>query len=1162
MSQQHPSQPRPHRSRRSRLGAMVAGTAAVGGLLLAQHGAANAAPAAAPAAPAATPSSSACPWVGSHAPIDQRVKQVLSKMTLDEEIAMVHGAAGSAYTGYIPGDSRLCIPALKLQDGPVGVRMNDTTQLPSASDLAASFDTGLAKQYGSVIGAEDKAKGVDVDLGPTVNIVRDPRWGRAFESYSEDPYLTGQIGSGDINGIQSQDVMAQVKHWAVYNQETNRNTAADDAIIDDRTVHEIYTAAFGAIVDQAHPSSAMCSYSTVNGTYACESAYLDGILKDDFGFTGFITSDWGGTHSTVASANAGMDMQMPDDSYFGAALKTAVQDGQVAQSRVDDMVTRIMREEFRFGFFEHPSKDTPDAIASTPAHVATAKQVAEDGAVLLKNAGNVLPLDTHKDRSIAVIGDGAGVDTMSHGGGSAVVDGTGTVTPFDGIKARAGSNATVTYAQGNLGSDGYPAIDTSYFTPPSATGHGLQGYYYANTTLSGTPTTTQTDPQVAFNWNGAAPAAGVPGTNFSTKWTGTLTPPTTGTYTFGLTSDDGSRLFINGTEVIDNWRDQAPTTETAQVVLTANTPVQVEVDYYQGGGGDEVNLGWLQPGSDLISQAAGLAARSDVAIVYANDFESEGSDLANIDLPADQNQLIDAVAAANPNTIVVLNTGSAVTMPWVDKVKGVFEAWYPGQQSGNAIAALLFGDVNPSGKLPVTFPTSLGQVPAATPAQWPGVDGKVQYSEGLDVGYRWYDKQNLTPLFPFGYGLSYTSFRFSDLNVSPVLSEGGHVRASVRVTNTGHRAGSEVAQLYLSDPAATGEPLNQLKGFSKVYLRPGQSRVVDFDISAQDASYWNTLAQGWALGVGSYTVHVGDSSRSLPLARSFRVVRTTGPEYTTVTAPAVVLPGTTVAVTSAFTNGATQSVRDVQTRLELPAGWTATATSPATFRSVAAAQTVKTTWTVSVPADANGGQASMSASTDYSGAGQHKPASGSAVVQVAYAGLAAAFNTVGVTDNSDPGPGNLDGAGYSYSAQALATVGITPGGAVGAFTWPDVPVGRPDAVTTAGQVVAMSGSGTSLAVLGTGTNGTQSGPVTITYTDGTTSTSTLTFADWYSNAAVAGCTLVATAPGWNRPAGSPYPADQHVSLYAANLPLTAGKQVTSLTLPSNGQLHIFATAVS
>jgi beta-glucosidase len=1115
-------------------------------------------PVAATAAPDSGPNP-ACPWVGSHAPTDVKVSRVLGQMTLDEKITMVHGAAGSAYTGIIPGNPRLCVPALKMQDGPVGVRMADTTQLPAAADLAASFDPALAHSYGKVIGAEDKAKGVDVDLGPTINIVRDPRWGRAFESYSEDPFLTGQIGAADIEGIQSQGVMAQVKHFAVYNQETNRNTVADNAVVDDRTVHEIYTAAFGAIVDQAEPSSAMCSYSAVNGVFACENAYLNNILKNQFGFDGFITSDWGGTHSTVASATAGMDMEMPGGDFFGDALKAAVQSGKVAQSRVDDMVTRIMREEFRFGLFDHPSPDTPTAVASTPANVATARKVAEDGAVLLKNQDNVLPLDAKKVHSIAVIGDGAGKDAMTAGGGSAVVAGTGTVTPFDGIKTRAGAGVDVQYAQGNLSSNGQlPAIDSTYFT-----GNGLQGQYFNNKTLDGTPVGTRTDPTVSFDWTGKSPIAGLSTTNYSVKWTGTLNPPETGTYTFGLSSDDGSRLFVNGKQVVDNWRDQASHTETATVDLTAGTPAQIEVDYYQSGGDATVNLGWSRPNQDLQGQAVALAAKSDIAIVYANDFESEGSDLANIELPGTQNSLISAVAAVNPNTVVVLNTGSAVTMPWLDKVKGVFEAWYPGQESGNAIARLLYGDVNPSGKLPVTFPTSMDQVPAATAAQWPGVGGQVQYSEGLNVGYRWYDTKNLTPAYPFGYGLSYTSFAFSHLHVDGnTLRENGKIRVSADVTNTGRRAGAEVAQLYLSAPASVGEPANQLKGFQKVELAPRQTKRVSFELSAQDASYWNSDAQAWTLGAGKYTVHIGDSSRNLPLSSGFRVDRTSGPRYTKVAAPASALGGGTLSVTTTFTNGATEDVRDAVGSLTVPAGWKATAKSPNHFRVVRAGQTVSTTWSVTVPTGATPGAATLKGGTRYQGSGRTSPGDGAATVQVAYQNLAAAFTDVGVSDDANPTVGNLDGAGYSYSAQALAAVGVTPGSTVGGFTWPNVPAGQPNTVTTAGQLVQLNGSGSTLSFLGTGTNGVQSGSVTVTYTDGTTSSGAITFADWYSNAAVAGCTLVVTSPHWNRPAGSTLPADHQVSLYASAIPLTAGKQVASISLPGNARLHVFATSIS
>jgi beta-glucosidase len=1124
----------------------------------------TAVPATAEAAPAA-PRSAGCPWVGSTAPVGTRVAQVLGQMTLDEKITMVHGTAAAGYTGRVAGNDRLCVPSLKMEDGPLGVNLGGTTQLPAASAVAASFDSSLAKTYGSVIGAEDKAKGVDVDLGPTINIVRDPRWGRAFESYSEDPYLAGQMGAADIEGVQSQGVMAQVKHWAVYNQETNRNTTADDAVIDDRTVHEIYASAFGAVVDQAKPSSAMCSYSSINGTYACENSYLDAILKQDFGFDGFITSDWGGTHSAAGSANAGMDMEMPGQDFFGTALKTAVQKGQVPQSRLDDMVGRILREEFRFGLFEHPSPDTPGAPASTAAHLAVAKKAAEDGTVLLKNDGGLLPLDPAKVHSVAVIGDGAGKNTLSSGGGSAHIAGTGTVTPFDGIKARAGSGVTVNYAQGNLGQgSALPAIESDYLTPPSGTGHGLQGDYYPNTDSSGPPAVTRTDPQVDFTWTGTTPAPGLPATNFSAKWTGTLTPPATGAYTLGLTSDDGSRLLIDGQQAIDNWGDHAAATKTAQVPLTAGKPVQVEVDYYQGGGDSTVTLGWLPPGQDLPGAAAALAAKSDVAVVYANDFESEGSDLADINLPADQNKLIDAVAAANPNTVVVLNTGSAVTMPWLAKVKGVFEAWYPGQESGNAIASLLFGDTAPSGKLPVTFPASLDQVPASTPQQWPGVDGKVQYSEGLDVGYRWYDKQNLAPLYPFGYGLSYTSFGFSNLKVDgSTLRENGRLQVSADVTNTGARPGSEVAQLYLSDPAATGEPANQLKGFQKVELQPHQTKRVQFELTAQDASYWSSDAHAWELGVGQYTVRVGDSSRNLPLSAGFRVDRTSGPRFTKVTAPAIATGGKMLSVTTAFTNGATEPVRDAVTGLSLPKGWAATPRTPASFRTVRPGQTVSTTWSVTAASAAAPGPANLAATTRYAGG---STGAGSATVQVSYPSLAAAYTDVGVTDDANPAPGNLDGAGFSFSAQALASAGVNPGAPVksgpATFTWPDVPAGQADTVTTAGQSITLPGSGSALSFLAAGTNGTQSGPVTVTYTDGTTSTSTLTVADWYANQAVDGCVLVATTPYWNRPAGSTYPHDQKVSLYAASVPLTAGKPVAFVSLPVAKQLHVFATAFS
>jgi beta-glucosidase len=813
----------------------------------------------------ATAADPSCPWVAAtQLSPDRRAAMVLARMTLDDKIEEVHGVTGQAYVGDIPANARLCIPELKLEDGPAGVAdgMTGVTQLPAPVATAASWDTGLARRYGAVVGAEEWGKGANVDLGPTVNIVRDPRWGRAFESYGEDPYLAGQVGAADIRGVQGTGVLAQVKHLAVYNQETYRNTATDDARLSERALREIYLPQFDAAVHQGGASSVMCSYSWINGTDACANDRLQNqILKDEWGFPGFVTSDWGATHSTVASANGGLDMQMPDGGYFGAALKLAVQTGLVPQSRLDDMVRRILAQLFRFGLFNRAQAGTPSTVVTNDRHAAVARTVAEDGTVLLRNTGNALPLSTRSTHSIAVIGTDAGPGAQSAGGGSAAVKAPYVVTPYDGISKRAGAGTTVTYAPGPSPDGKLPTV------PAGAFGGGLTASFYPNTTLTGDPVATRTDPTVDVDFAASPPPAGLGPDDFSVRWTGTLTAPATGSYAFSLTSDDGSRLLIGGQQVIDNWGDHASRTVTGTVTLTAGQQVPVEVDYYQAGGDATVGLGWQPAGSpDPIQQAADTARHSDVAVVFASTFESEGADLTSIDLPGAQNQLVDAVAAANPNTVVVVNSGSAVTMPWVDRVRGVFEAWYPGQEDGTAIAALLFGDVNPSGKLPVSFPRSLADVPARTAAQWPGVGGTVRYSEGTRVGYRWYQAQGIAPLFAFGSGLSYTSFGFAGLSARP----GPHHTVTVRatVTNTGRRSGAEVVQLYVGQPAATGEPPSALRGFTKVSLAPGQHRQVSFTLDDTAFRHWDEQAGGWTVTPGNYRIMIGDSSSHLPLTTS------------------------------------------------------------------------------------------------------------------------------------------------------------------------------------------------------------------------------------------------------------------------------------------------------
>jgi len=485
--------------------------------------------------------------------------------------------------------------------------------------------------------------------------------------------------------------------------------------------------------------------------------------------------------------------------------------------------------------------------------------------VLLTNSGGVLPLNAATVHSIAVIGDDGGPDAMTGGGGSAAVVAPYVVTPFQGIARRAASGTVVKYSQGTLPPNGpLPAVPSQVLAPSSGGGHGLTAEFFNNMTLAGPPVLTRVDSMPDANWHDQPPAPGVNANRWSARWTGTLTAPAAGLYSFSVTSDDGSRLLLNGALRIDNWRDQGPTTMTDTVTLTAGQSVQVEVDYYQDAGGDSLSFGWRVPGQvSLLDEAVALARTSDVAVVFASDFETEGEDLAGIDLPGEQNRLISAVAAANPRTIVVLNTGSAVTMPWVDSVVAVLEAWYPGQEDGTAIAAVLFGDVNPAAKLPVTFPRRLADVPASTPAQWPGVGGRVQYSEGLDVGYRWYQARNVAPLFPFGFGLSYTTFRFANLRVS--RGRGRSVRVGADVTNTGARAGADVVQLYVGAPASTGEPPEQLKAFRRVRLAPGETAHVTFDLGAAAFAQWDGTAEAWVVGAGEYTVGIGDASTDLPV---------------------------------------------------------------------------------------------------------------------------------------------------------------------------------------------------------------------------------------------------------------------------------------------------------
>jgi beta-glucosidase len=617
----------------------------------------------------------------------------------------------------------------------------------------------------------------------------------------------------------------------VYNQETNRNTPADNVIISQRAEHEIYLPAFWAATKQAHASSVMCSYSTINGQFACENDYLlHQTLDQRWAFPGFVTSDYGATHSTVASADAGNDQEMPSAVYYGPALQAAVQAGQVAVGTLNGMVSRILTELFRFNEFNNPPTGTTAATVTTPAHQATSAAVAEAGTVLLKNGGGTLPLKAAGGGPVAVIGPAASAQPDYTGGGSAYVTAPFHVTPLQGIQAAAGAGTSVSYTQGLPTDTSLTPIPGSALSPA-----------YAPTSFGGT-------------------------------YTGTLTAPETGTYVLGFENPCGCYssvgLSLDGKELLANPGTPPVSTYSVGVNLVAGQTYTLQLS----GGGESANLSWATPSDLAPGIAAAVAAAKSAAtavVVVSDDTETEATDRPGLNLPSAQNELISAVAAANPHTVVVVDAGAPVAMPWLSQVASVVDAWYPGESNGTALAAVLFGAVDPSGHLPVTFPADLSQVPASTPAQFPGVNGKVLYSEGIDVGYRYYDAHSETPLFPFGYGLSYTSFRFSGLRIT--RQPGRPVTVSATITNTGRVAGADVAQLYLSDPAAAAEPPRQLKGFQKVSLRPGQSATVRFSLNGQDLSYWNSAANGWVVPAGQFGVYVGDSSAlaGLPLHGGF-----------------------------------------------------------------------------------------------------------------------------------------------------------------------------------------------------------------------------------------------------------------------------------------------------
>ena len=796
--------------------------------------------------------------------VDERIAALVQRMSVQEKVDLLAGIEFET-----KAITRLGIPSLKMTDGPQGVRWGKSTAFPASIAMAATWNEPLIEKTGAAIAEEVKAKGRHMLLAPCINILRVPQGGRSFEGFGEDPHLAARAAVAYVKGVQSRNVIATVKHFAANNQEHERLTISSG--VEEQALREIYLPAFKAAVQEGGAWSVMSAYNRLNNTYCSENPWLlTDVLKKEWGFPGFVVSDWGATHSTVASANAGLDLEMPTGQYFNAALLDAVQKGQVTEATLNDKVSRILRAMIWAGLFDVQAKPDESVVGSAE-HRAVAGAVAREAVVLLKNEQNVLPLDLRTVRSIAVLGPNAPVARVG-GGGSAFVEPTAASTPLEEVVARAGGSARIVYARGEFSDEDFRPVETSALRPASG-GYGLRGEYFANPDCKGSPALIRVDPQVAFTWKGVSPASSLPLEDYSVRWTGSLVPPADGRYEIRVRTDDGVRLWLDNTLLIDDWTRHAPRSHSTQISLRGGRPVAVRMEYYNASKDGSALLAW-RPDAERPQAAAVEAARgADVVLMFVGntqEVESEGYDRPTLDLPPGQNDLLEAVLRVNRNVVVVLNVGSPVVMSrWVNRVPGLLCAWFPGQEGARAVVDVLFGEVNPSGKLPVTFPKRWED--CAAYGNYPGNAGVVNYKEGVFVGYRHFDAKNLQPEFPFGFGLSYATFAYRNLVVTPG-GAGKPVAATVtlELENTSRREGAEVVQLYLRDvESSVPRPLRELKAFKKIALRPGQKSQVSFEIPREACAFFHPVKKTWVVEPGKFEVQIGSSSRDIRLRGEF-----------------------------------------------------------------------------------------------------------------------------------------------------------------------------------------------------------------------------------------------------------------------------------------------------
>ncbi|MEM2946090.1 MAG: glycoside hydrolase family 3 N-terminal domain-containing protein [Thermoproteota archaeon] len=831
-------------------------------------------------------------------PVEKRVEDLLRRMTLQEKLAQLRSSRDLPDEGVgnlthvtrgLPAKegaekanqyqvkaiekTRLGIPVIIHDECLHGCVAKFSTSFPQAIGLAATWDRELVYRVSKAIARETRSRGIHQCLSPVVNIARDVRAGRTEESYGEDPYLTSQMGSLFCRAMLEEGVVATPKHFAA-NFVGDGGRDSNEIHFSERILREVYFPGFKACV-KAGALSLMAAYNSLDGVPCSSNKWLlTQVLRDEWGFQGFVVSDYGsvagiffnhrvaGTLEEAAklALEAGLEVELPETYVFGEPLVKAVEKRMIPMEVLDEAVRRVLRAKFLIGLFDRPFTDPEEAekLCNCEQHVQLALQAARESIVLLKNEDNTLPLNREKIGTIAVLGPAS--DSVKLGGYSTVP--RYAVTPLEGIRRKAGPGTKILHAKCSPGIGKYVPIPPGCLTPgPGAEEHGLKAEYFNNRELKGEPVLTRVDEQVSFNWGTGSPGPGVPEDNFSVRWTGRLVAPKTGVFEIGLASDDGARLWLDGRLLIDSWRDRGVTLDLVTVRLEKGRQYEVKIEYYEHVGDAAVFLLWdhVDESTPEVREAVRLAKKSDVAVFFAEIIEGEGKDRAFLNLPRLQELVIEKIVETGTPTIVVLMTGSAVTGEWIKKVHALVQAWYPGQEGGNAIAEVLFGDYNPAGRLPFTWPMYVGQLP-------------LYYNyKPTGRGYDYVDMPG-KPLFPFGHGLSYTRFEYSNLSIE-ARGEEGPFEIGFDVTNTGVKEGDEVAQLYVQDPVASvARPVKELKGFQRVFLKPGETRRIVFSLTVDDLAFLDENMRR-IVEPGEFKIMVGASSEDIRLQSSLRIER-------------------------------------------------------------------------------------------------------------------------------------------------------------------------------------------------------------------------------------------------------------------------------------------------